>query len=307
MNYSKVIRESWQLVVNLPKLKWFAFVPSFVAVLIFILEILWQIYMYSSEFGFIESDFSFEAVGSVFSFLLEKNLMFWTILGVFFIVFFAFVVPSWLRGVLILSVRHNFDNPDRYCSLRRKSVDACSYFFRLFELNAILAPFEFVSIAFFVATFYRYFHENLFQFLLPLIVLHLIIAFFIQVFFAFVSYFVVIEDLGLSQGLKKSIGLVFMNLGATLSVILLMFFVNFRVIVNVIVILGVPIAILAVFSYFAFSFAVTLSVVLAITMVSFAAYLTSILEVFSTAVWERTFAALLIKQAELAGDEVNNN
>ena len=291
MNYAKIIHDSWQLVTHTPKLMWIAFVPSFVAVLVFMLEVLWQLYLYSTEFGIIDSHLSLENVGTFFQILLEKDLMFWTLLALAFVIFFAFVVPSWLKGTLILSVHKKFTIPEKEISLRKKSLDACSYFFRIFELQAILSPFEFVSIAFFVATFYRYFHDSLFNILVPLIIFHLLLSLVIQLFFAFCPYYIVVKDLGLAASMKKSMSLVFMNLGTTLAVILLMFLVNFRVIVNVVVILGVPIGIVAAFAY-ASSFAIILSIIVGFLMLALAAYLTAILEVFSTAVWERTFYTL---------------
>ena len=299
MNYAKVIHDSWQLVTHTPKLMWLAFVPSFVAVLVFMLEVLWQLYLYSTEFGLIQSHLSLETVSDFLGVLIEKDLMFWMLLALAFVVFFAFVVPSWLKGTLILSIHKKFNTPEREISLRQKSVDACSYFFRIFELQAILSPFEFVSIAFFVATFYRYFHDGLFDILLPLILFHLCLSMLIQIFFAFCPYFIVVKDLGLSESMKKSMSLVFVNLGATLAIILLMFLVNFRVIVNVIVILGVPIGIVAAFTY-ASSFAITVSIIAGFLMLALAAYLTAILEVFSIAVWERTFHSLHEKRGEEA-------
>jgi len=298
MNYAKVIAAAWQGTSDHPKLKWFTFVPSFVAVLIFIFEVLWQLYLYFSEFGVIESSFSIETIGVLFSFLIDNKLLIWAIILVFFVIFFGFIIPSLIQGTLILGVHHGFAHPDRYLSLRQKVIDGFNYFFRLFELNAVLSPFSFISIGLFVATFYRYFHENLFQVLLPLIVVHIIISFFMQVFFAFSPYFIVVEDASLADSFKKSISLVFLNFGTTLAIILLMFLVNLRVIFNVIVILGVPIGILVAFSY-ASPFAIFFSVVLSITLIAFTAYLTAIIEVFSTAVWERTFTVLRKKQDQL--------
>ena len=291
MNYAKVIHDSWQLVIHTPKLLWIAFIPSFVGVLVFMLEVLWQLYLYSTEFGLIESQLSLASVSSFLGFLLEKDLMFWMLLLLAFVIFFAFIVPSWLQGTLILSIRERFSFPKKELVLRQKSVESCSCFFRIFEFHALLAPFEFVSIAFFVATFYRYFHDSLFKILFPLVFFHLCLSMLVQIFFAFCPYFIVVKNLGLVPSLKKSMALVFINFGTTLAIILLMFLVNFRVIINVFVILVVPIGIVAAFTY-ASSFAITLSIIAGVLMLALAAYLTAILEVFSTAVWERTFYVL---------------
>lgn len=88
-----------------------------------------------------------------------------------------------------------------------------------------------------------------------------------------------------------------------MSIILLMVLVNFRIIVNVLVVLGVPLGILFVASYFAtsswFSFAVGTVIIIGVVLLGLSAYLTAIVEVFSTAVWERAFTALRARQVEL--------
>ena len=298
MNYAKVIHSAWQLLVDVPKLKWFAFVPSFIAVLIFVLEVCWQLYLYFSEFGVLENKVSFELIGTLVGFLFEHHLMLWAILAVIIILFFGFVVPSWMQGVLIASSKFKFENPGQYLSLRQKMLDGFGYFFRIFELRAILGPFEFVSIILFAATFYRYYHDSLFDLILPLLIIHIIISFFIQIFLAFVPYFIVEEDVSLSEAMKKSIGLVFLNFGATLAIILLMVLVNIRIIINVVVILGVPVAIFAAFFYFTSTFVITLTILLGLLAMALAAYLTAIVEVFSTAVWERSYTALKKKRED---------
>ena len=299
MNYSGLIKKAWDLTDVTPKLKWFAFVPAFVGVLVFVLEVLWQLYFYSAEFGLIDSRFSLENVGNIVSFLWEHDLMMWVVFVVIFVILFAFVLPSLIQAVMILGVGQGFDFPDKYLSLRKKVVDGWHYFFRIFELHALLAPFEFLSIVFFVATFYRYFHGELFQFFSSFFVFYLAVSLVIQIFFAFAPYFIVKEDMSLWAALQASWSLVFMNFGVALMLILLMFLVSLRVIINVVVILGVPLALVGVFSYFASSFLIVLSVIFSVGMVGFAAYLTAILEVFSTALWERAFVELRGRQREL--------
>ncbi len=303
MNYVQVVSQAWKLVISHPKFKWFAFVPSFVAVLIFVLEVFWQLYLYFTEFGILENKLSFELVGNLFAFLFQHHLMIWAILAVIFVLFFGFVVPSWMQSVLILSSHQKFEEPEKYLSLRQKMIDGCRYFFRIFEFHAILGPFEFISIILFAATFYRYYHDSLFQFILPLLIVHIVISFFLQIFLAFTPYFVVVEDISLGEAMKKSISLVFLNFGATLSIILLMILVNIRIIFNVIVILGVPIAIFAAFFYFTSTLVITLTVLLGIVAMALAAYLTAIVEVFSTAAWERTFISLRDREKSLTSHE----
>jgi hypothetical protein len=304
MKYSEVIHDAWELTQNAPKLKWFAFVPGFVAVLIFVLEVAWQLYWYSAEFGLFSKSLPVgEALSQSFRFLVDHHLIVWAIIVALFFIVFAFVLPAWITGTMILGVRHRFEMPDQYFSLRQKMIEGFSYFFKLFELKAILAPFQFLSIVFFAATFYRVFHDSFFSVFSPVIIIYFVVAFFINIFFAFAPFFLVCENRDLGSSIKGSMGLVFLNFGRTLSVVLLMFLVNFRIIVNVVVVLGVPLGVLFAVSYFASGVAIFLSVLLGVVAIALAAYLTAIIEVFSIAVWERTFVTLREEQQAVASKQ----
>jgi len=308
MRYAEVIHNAWELTNSSSKLKWFCFVASFAAVIVFIFEIAWQLGMLSAEFGIVENEFVYKTIGTSLSFLTSHHLLGWAFSLLIFILLFEFVLQPWIQSTLILAVRQGFNCPEKKLSLRQKIIEGGAYFFKLFEFRALFSPFAFMTIMLFAATMYRYYHGEIFsQIVLPVIIPYLIISFFINIFMSFVPYFLVCEKCDLGQSIRKSIGLVFLNFGITMAIILLMFLVNFRIIINVLVIIGVPIGILGAMTYFAQSswlgFMVTLAIVLGIVLVSLASYLTAIVEIFSTAVWERSFSSLRAKQKELSSEE----
>ncbi len=304
MNYGKVIRDAWELTTTTKKLTWFAFIPSFVAVLVFVVEIAWQYSLLSEEFGWAEQGSTFHRIGDVWHALADKGMIGWGLFLTFFVIIVAFVFPAWVQSTLILSMRQKFTIPDRKLSLRQKFLEGFGYFFRLFEYHAVLTPFQFMTIIFYGITFYRYYHGDIFSsILLPGLIVYSILSTFLNIFFAYTPFYVVCENHSFGESVKKSIGLVFLNFGTTLGLILLMFLVNIRVIINVIVVIGVPIGILAAASYFAssawFGVAVGLAVIMGIGVLALAAYLTAVLEVFSIGFWERGFTALRAEQDQL--------
>jgi hypothetical protein len=304
MNYGHVIRDAWDLTTTTKKLTWFAFVPSFVAVLVFVVEIAWQYSLFSEEFGWAEHGATFGRIGHIWGALADKGLIGWSIFLIFFVIIVAFVFPAWVQSTLILSMRQKFTYPERKLSLRQKFIEGFHYFFRLFEYHAVLIPFQFMTILFYGITFYRYYHGDLFTgIFLPALIIYSILSMFINLFFAYTPFYVVCENHSFGESVKKSIGLVFLNFGTTLGLILLMFLVNIRVIVNVLVVIGVPLGILAAASYFAssswFGIAVGLAVIVGIGVLALAAYLTAILEVFSVGFWERGFTVLRTEQDKL--------
>lgn len=303
MQYAQIIHEAWELTTKNPKLKWFIFIPSFIAVFIFVLEISWQSYLYLSEFGVIETHLSIHNVSEIIQFLLDNNLLAWTLFAIVFILFFSFAVPSWVLGSLILSVKQKLNNPTKYLSIRQKLIEGFDYFFLLFEFNAVSGVFSLWSIALFLATFFRYFHNSLFLFLWPLLLAYTIFSFFVTIFLSFAPYYIVCKNESLASSIKKSISLVFLNFGRTMSIILLMFLVNFRILINVLMIFGVPFGLLAAMTYFTNSFAIILSFLLGIALLGLTSYLTAIVEVFSTAVWVYVFQEFSTHQKKLENED----
>jgi hypothetical protein len=303
MKYAEVIHDAWEMTQESSKLKWFVFVPSVAAVILFIAEITWQMFWLSEEFGFLHANFSVSMIGSFFGFLSLHHLIIWSILLILFVAFFAFFVPAWVSATMLLGIRHQFQTPEKYFSIRQKIITGFEYFFHLFEFNALLAPFQFLTITFFVVTMYRFYHGDIFDLMWPVIIIYSIVSFFINLFLSFCPYFIVYENQPVGVAIKKSIALVFLNFSRTFAVLLLMLFVNLRVIFNVIVVLGVPFGLLFAISYFANLFAIIVAIILSIAAILFAAYLTAIVEVFVTAVWERTFTTLREQQDELEGIE----
>ena len=304
MNYGHVIRDAWDLTTTTKKLTWFAFIPSFVAVLLFVIEIAWQYSLFSEEFGWAEHGATFGKIGSIWHMLADKGLIGWSIFVICFVLIIAFVFPAWVQSTLILSMRQKFTYPERKLSLRQKFIEGFNYFFRLFEYHAVLVPFQFMTILFYGITFYRYYHGDLFtSIFLPALIIYSILSTFLNLFLAYTQFYIVCEDDSFGESVKKSIGLVFLNFARTLGLILIMFLVNIRVIVNVLVVIGVPLGILAAASYFAssswFGIAITLAVIIGIGMLALAAYLTAILEVFSVGCWERAYTFLKAEQDKL--------
>lgn len=301
MNYAQIIHDAWRLTVNTGKLKWLCFFSSFAAVVFFVGEILWQAGLLSEELGIVNHHYVYGKAGEGLKFLMNHNLVGWAIFLTIFILLFQFALPSWILSSLILGIKRRFQFPDKYLSTRQIIIDGFQYFPKLVELHAIFAPFSFMTITFFSITMYRYYHGEIYDHIfLPAIIFFAICALVINIFTIFCPFFIVLEDTPVMGSIKKSIALAFVNLEVTLSVIIIMVLVNIRVIINVIVVLGVPMGLFFALSFFAksswFGFAITTVAIIGIGLLALSAYLTAILEVFSNAVWVRSYEALRAKQ-----------
>lgn len=292
MDYRAIMASGWRSANQCDRLKWLIFIPSFVAVFIFVVELIWQSYLYLGEFGMIEQTLTIEKVSEILGFLVSNNMIGWFIFGIIFLILFIFIVPSWLQGVLITTLHQRAEHPEKKCLMRDNILKGFDYFFPLFELHAIKSLFSAWSIALFVATFYRYFHDSWFIFLKPIFVLYFIFAVIFTIFLAFAPYFIVCRGSTVSVGIRKSVGMVFRNFRSTLTMFFLMFLVGLRVVLNVVLILGIPIFVLAAFSFWTVSVAVVASIVFSFFVLCLVAYLAAILETFSRAFWVHGFLEL---------------
>jgi hypothetical protein len=286
MKYRQIIHTAWELTTKNKPLLWFVFIPSLVAVLVFVAEVSWQLYLYLGEFGKIDHHISMSDLKHIYQFLIEHDLLGFAIFALIFILFFTFVVPAWVLGTIGLSLKHQLKTPEKQFLLRLKTLDGIKLFFPLFKLHSVLGIFSFLSIALFFATFYRFFHDTVLTILIPAFIVFSIIAFFVNMFTGLAQFYIICDgEREISESLKKSAGVVFMHFTETLAIMLLMFLVNFRILVNVLIILGVPIGFLIAISYFTSSTAIIISIIVAFLLLCFVAYLTAIVEIFSSAVW----------------------
>ncbi len=290
MNYGQIIKDSWHITVENPRIKWLVLIPSFFGVLIFTIEIAWQLYLYMDKYELMDITAG-EGYGMLLRYVADNSLWAVSILAVLLIAVFMFIVPLWVQGTLILCVRHKLVSPDTKFLLRPKMLKGLEYFFPFFKFEAATSIFSLLSILFFALSLHRYF-ESLFSFVWPVIVAYAFVAMIINLFLSFAPFYIVTQNLSTSEAIKKSAALVFTHLGETITIMLLMFLVNFRMVLNVVVVLGVPIAMLAAFTIFATHTAIILSLIFGLVLVSLAAYLTAIMAVFMTTVWALSFEIL---------------
>lgn len=303
MVYANLLADAWALTRKTPKLVWFIFFPSLAGVFVFLVEVVWQYYVLATEFGNVDPSSGWAYLQVVVDFIMRSGLVGWTVFAALFIVFFSFLIPTWVQASLILSVRHRADNPESKFSIRRKIIDGFDYFVPLLELRGALLVFDFLTVSLTVLSLYRYTHDLIaWTSLWPLVIGYLLIVAVVQIFVSFAAFYVVREDCGFSRAIKKSISLVFMHFTETLWLVLMMGLVNLRVIVNAVVVLGVPSGLIFLATYLSGSawqsFFMTLAVVLGVFLIGASAYLTAVLEVFSTAFWERSFSHFLQQQED---------
>jgi hypothetical protein len=293
MNYAQIIAKSFRLGTDVPKLRWFVFFPNIIAVTVLMLQTGISFFLYFEEFGFIDTPIGTgEAVQIIFQYVLENNLLGLTLFSLLIIFLFKFILPPFIQAVLLVGIKEKIENGECKTSLRRLLIKGGGHFFGLFELHAALSMFSLLTVIFGTMTLYRFYHDSLWNLIQPLVWGYIILALIVNIFTFFSQFFVVYENQNFGTSIKKSSGLVFLNFGPTFAIALIMLLVNVRVLINVFVIIGVPMGVMGVLSSFTSTIALGGAIVFGVLLLIFAAYLTAVLEVFSTFVWAQAFLAL---------------
>lgn len=304
MAYTKILHDAWDITIHNPKLKWLVFAPNFAAVCIICSEVAWHAYfILIDHFRLIETNFDAGDITQIFFFMLEKRLILWVFLLCFFVAVFGFLLPSWIDATKILCIQEKIKNPDAPVRLRQRMVEGFVYFFPLFKLHSALAPFAFLSIFFFTATVYRFFHEIFYLVFVPMLTVYFLIGLVVNIAASYAPFFIVCRNRPMGQSLKASLALVFVHLGTTLSVVMIMMLVNLRVILNALVVMAVPMLIMGAVMFFS-KWVVALAIIVGVLAMALVAYISSILEIFSTVVWLRTFQMLQEKQKAMMSADV---
>lgn len=299
MPYAHIIARAWKIAAENPKIKWFIWFPAFMAVLIFTGKIGWQIYAYASEFGLIETEFDLNTATSLIGFLTENNLWGWTLVLSALVLLFYFLIPAWIDSVLILVLKQKLEQPEKYLSIRQKIISSGEYFFKMFELHGALALFSPLSVLFFASFIYRSFEGGLESLLIPIVMTYFAICLVINLFTSYAEYYLICDDESVSMAMRKSASLVFMNLTQTIAVMLLLSLINVRILINIIVVLGVPIALIAAITVFSNLAIIVIAVILGILVVALAAYISALIEIFARSVWIQTFENAKARLAQL--------
>jgi hypothetical protein len=313
MRYVHILAEAWELTTLTKKLTWFIFAPSVAFIIMFIVQISWQYSLFGEEFGWIEHGTTNEFIGDSVS-AIHGSGMLWLVITLIAIgALLLFVLKPWIEATLMLSVEQRFSFPKKRYSLRKQISKGHKHFIHLLEYHALLAPFAPLSLILYTISFYRYTHgsDTFYTIFLPILIVLGVLSIFVHFFLIFMPFYLVCDKQELFKALTNSMGLVFRHFGKTTTLFLVMMLVSLRIIVNVIVIVGVPVGLISIATYFAtstyYSLFLIFAGILALILIVGAGYLTAVLEVFSTSFWYRAFQLFKSLDEADAIDESENN
>lgn len=162
-------------------------------------------------------------------------------------------------------------------------------FLPVFEYNNMFSEFKMLSILNFYLFTIRLIGLDYIQFINYIFLFLLFLSLIINVLFVYSKYFLILEDKNIFESLWESSKLAMLNLKITFKIYILLFLLNFRVILNFLTFLAFPIFIALAIGFITSKFLLVISVwilsILFIILILILWYITAVLDIFKTSVW----------------------
>lgn len=310
MDYKKIIGESWVYTQkNKSLIRWFGFFPSIFTTIVGSGYIAYQFFSFKTSYIFSDGDKSFFEDVIVYVWNFGKGHISWTfpliVIGVIFFIFY-FLLPTLAKASAIQTISRNRNGQEAGVGTGLKY--GILSMLKMIEYHALIKTFGFFSILIEMSFVIRNLGQEIFYFLLPIFILFLFISFTLTLLFTYSDFYIVIDDDGVFESMKKSGKLVFMNWKHTFLVTVLMMIIGIRIIIQAVLVFLIPLGIFLLSGYLAtIAFPIATGVVVGAVMGFIAllitAYLNGIVDIFAYTVWTYTFLELTTEK-ELSAREI---
>jgi hypothetical protein len=295
VKYKERIYEAWQFTQNNKKMiVWYGFIPAILTTFVGILYVIYQILAFKSSplFDDAPQSFLFQLLSTILDFIQNNfsiSIPLIIIGAVVLVMFLLLPVLFDASMIQVIARRRNGQQVSLGDGLRYGILR----FLPLFEFSLLMKTFSFISITTEAAFILRNLGPNVFQNLLPVIIIFFVVALILHILFTFAEYYIVIDETGVTSGIVKSCTLVILNIQQTFMLVILMLIIAVRILIQMILIIIIPAIIITGLAYYASvslpEYGLVILGFLSVIFVLFASYLAAVVHVFSVAVWTHTF------------------
>lgn len=295
MDYRKLIAESWTYTQSHKKLIiWFGFLPALFTTTVGVGYIIYQFFAFKKSFLFDDAEHSLfhDVITTIWAFVTEH--VSWTVPLVIIAIIFTVIYllfPTLAKASAIQTIARN--RHGQKAGVGTGLRHGIMSFLPLFEYHLLIKTFAFFSILIEVSFVLRNLGPVIFKMLLPAFIIMMFLSFLLMVLFTYTDFYIVIDDLGVFQSMKKSAKLVITHWKHTFLITLLMLLIGVRIIIQAILVFLVPVLIILITGYIAtIALPVTGVIVggiVGLVALIVSAYINGIVDVFSYAVWTFTF------------------
>lgn len=296
MNTRDIVRKAWQVSqVHLKKLIWYGAVPAFFSTIISSVYLTYQFnaFRHSALFDEHQGEGIVQEVKTVWGLVSSypKLTIFLIIIGA--IIFFGnMIIHPIFKATLINAMKRIRD----YEPITGSLEIGVRRFFPMFEFGLITGSFSIITVFTESSFILRWWGEGVFFIALPILLFIATVGLIASFLFTYSEYFIVLEGEGIIKSMGESAILVIANMRKTLLIFILILLIGARVILNVVLVLLIPMGIVFVMGYMATAFLKMIGLIIvgivSLIILMVASYLMGLFNVFSTAVWVFTYAAL---------------
>lgn len=287
----KIVQNAWVLVSQFHSLKKLNFLPS-----VFGMAWLFLILIYQITFTLVTSFGHTNDIWMFLKHLPSEPYFVWLIGGIIFIfLFYSLLNPIARWGMIHMMHTYRQQKGKRFHRSWQGFFDGLSHFLPIFEIQNLVAIFAPITIITFTIFLFRISDPSLHWLISIAMGVYFLLAFFLNMCFAYAPFFVIFEDKKAWQSLAASTAMAVGNIGITARLYFTNVLLYLRVILFGILFLVMPFAISALLTFFT---AATLKIIFLIifalittVLFIFIAYLNSVLEIFILALWYEAYLA----------------
>ncbi|MFA5948304.1 MAG: hypothetical protein WC806_05065 [Candidatus Gracilibacteria bacterium] len=309
MDYKVLIADSWNYTrKNKSLIFWLGFLPAIVTTSVSFGYAAYQFFAFKMSYLFNTKDDSFlHVVLNVFLEIYNKNGSLSIFLVVLVIVFLLlnFIIPPFIIASAIQMIARNRNGQEAGVGAGIKY--GIMSFLPLFEYQLLVRTFGFFSILIEMSFVIRNLGPAIFKLLLPAFILFLFFSLILTLLLIYAEFFIVIDDVGVVDSMKKSIKLVIMNWKHTFLITVLMALIGVRIIIQAIIVFSVPALVILLTGYIATitiqSTGLIISGIITLIALILSAYLNGIVDIFMYTVWTYSFLHLTSEKELSARDK----
>lgn len=308
ISYRKLIRKAWDFSQNEKRLMYYyAFLPALITTITGLFYVVYQTLSFKRYFGH-EHSVVYDLVKFGWEFVaaypgLIPVFIFIGILIAFLYLFY----PSFIEGALIQFIARRYNGQE--IKMRRGIGYGARSFFPILEFEGIMSFLSFSALLAYATLTWRTLGFEAFQIVAIILGIAALLSVVLSFLFIYTKYYIVIDDLNVFQAIGKSTNLVIDNWHSTILMLLILFFIGLRILLNIILILIIPGAIFLIGGLFA-SLALNIvgyviAGIIGLAGLFLAGYLGGFLSIFTHSVWTFTFLELTGGPDEDARTKVN--
>ncbi|MBP6981632.1 hypothetical protein KBB25_02555 [Candidatus Gracilibacteria bacterium] len=283
--HTSIALSAWEMVTNFPSLKKLNFFPSFIGMFWLMMIIVYQV-VFTYVIIFQKKDAFMESALE----LIHKDY-FGNVLIFFGTIFILYIFISPLTEGGMIEMIHSYKKT-KGAKVHRTFqgiFDGFRHFLPLFEAHNVIAIFRPLTIITFYIMLLRLFGREYLAPVSYVMLVYLIFAFFMNMCFAYVKFFIIFENKAVIPALSASTNMAMRHIGITMRLYSTMILLYLRTLLVALIFLGIPFAISGIIALFTIVgvqiFLLSIFGIITLVLFIIIVHLNSTLEIFIEATW----------------------